>query len=165
MSQIPKNYLNTILLVALILMVGFFLYQQNQSQGLSERDNQRLKAQIASGGQKSKGDDSTDPYEKNEVKNTILKGAADKIQSCYKTWVAGHPEFQMGRVVVDWQIRLDGTVERPEIVSSDLEAINSCVIEAISALKFPPPPSDKPWYIVHKFFFKREEPTPKDSKK
>lgn len=153
-----KDILIIFLLITVIVLLAYTIFNQNKAQQISERDNSRIKAQLADG-KRNGNDKDVDPYEKNEVKNTILKGAADKIQICYKDWLKVKPNFESGKIALDWQIKLDGSVDKPEIISSDIPDINSCVLEAIGALKFPPPPSEKPWYIVHKFFFKKEETT------
>lgn len=149
-----------LIVLLLILVAGLLIYTivlQKNSSTISDRDNLRLRSQLADN--KRSGGSDVDPYEKNEVKNTIIKNAADPIQVCYKEWVKSHPQFSAGRVVLDWQIRPDGSVDNPEIVNSEIPDINSCIIDNIKKLKFPPPPNDKPYYIVHKFFFKREEPS------
>lgn len=153
-----KDAIIIVLLITVIGLLAYTVFNQNKAQQISERDSARLKSQLADG-KKGGGDKDVDPYEKNEVKNTILKNAADKIQICYKDWIKNNPKFESGKIALDWQIKLDGTVDKPEIISSDIPDINTCVIQAISALNFPPPPSEKPWYIVHKFFFKKEEPS------
>jgi hypothetical protein len=150
-----KDILIIFLLVILVLTISYLILTLNKNSQISERDSYRLKSQLSDG--KKGSDKDVDPYEKNEVKNTILKGAADKIQNCYKDWIKKNPQFTFGKVVLDWQIELDGRVKKPEIISSDIVEINTCVIDAIAVLKFPPPPSENPWYVVHKFFFKKED--------
>lgn len=155
-SNKSKDTLIIILLVFVVALLSYIIYNQNRTSQINERDTARLKSQLVDHGKKN-SDKDVDPYEKNEVKNTILKGAADKIQVCYKEWIKNNPQFETGKVALDWQIQLDGSVEKPEIVASDIPEINKCILDAIATLKFPPPPSEKPWYIVHKFFFKKEE--------
>lgn len=159
-SHKSKDVLIIVLLVFVVALLSYIIYNQNRNSQISERDSARLKSQLADSGKRN-NDKDVDPYEKNEVKNTILKGAADKIQVCYKDWIKNNPKFEMGKVTIDWQIQLDGSVEKPEIVASEIPDINKCILDAVAALKFPPPPSEKPWYIVHKFFFKKEEPESK----
>lgn len=157
------KFKDSIIIVLLVTVIGLLTYtilNQNKAAQLSERDSARLRSQLADA--KKGGEKDVDPYEKNEVKNTILKGAADKIQKCYKDWIKNNPKFESGKIALDWQILLDGKVEKPEIISSDIPEINSCVVESIAGLTFPPPPSEKPWYIVHKFFFKKDDESAKN---
>lgn len=152
-----QKHKDTIIVVLLLVLIGLLVYDVTlrKSSAPTERDTQRLRSSLADG-RKSGAD--TDPYEKNEVKNTILKNAADPIQACFNGWIKDHKEFVAGRVTLDWQILPDGTVDKPEIISSEIGDINGCIIDNIKALKFPAPPEGKPYYIVHKFFFRREEP-------
>ena len=95
-------------------------------------------------------------YEANEVKNTLLKNANPKIQGCYNKWLETNPKFERGRLEVDWHIQPDGTVQKPEVVSTDLVGINDCVTNIIAQLKFPTPPSDRPVYVSHTFKFQKQ---------
>ncbi len=153
-----KDAIIIVLLITVVGLLAYTIFNQNKANTISERDSARLKSQLVES-KRNGSDKDVDPYEKNEVKNTILKGAADKIQVCYKDWIKNNPKFEAGKIALDWQIKLDGTVDKPEVIASDIPDINSCVVQAIADLKFPPPPSEKPWYIMHKFFFKKEEST------
>jgi hypothetical protein len=149
LNQHKDKIIIVLLLIVIALMAYIGISHRAQNSAL-DRDPQRRQ------GKPDFKNQDVEPYEKNEVKNTILKNAADPIQVCFKEFMAKNPKFEMGRITVDWQIRLDGTVDKPEIVNSEIPEINGCVIDNLVKLKFPPPPSGKPWYIVHKFFFKKE---------
>lgn len=149
-----KDYIIIFLLTLVIILLIYVIKIQTQKNSHSDRKLERIKAQTS---ESFKGKDLVDNYQKNEVKNTILKNAADAIQSCYKKWLEKNPNFVQGKVTVDWQILPDGKVDRPEIVSSEISDINACILSNIAQLEFPPPPDGEPYYVVHKFFFKNEE--------
>lgn len=149
-----KNLVIALLLIVIGLLSYMVFVQNNQES--TRQELARLKAELRDSRRGEERGDSADDYEKNEVKNTILKGAADKIQICFKAWMKDQKDFLAGRIAVDWRILPDGSIEKPEIVSSEIPAINVCVLESVRELKFPPPPSGEPRYITHKFFFKRE---------
>lgn len=148
------------IIILLLVVVGsllFYIVLDKQGGGNSDRNTARARSQLKES-KKNRGGE-VDPYEKNEVKNTILKNAANPIQDCFREFMKKNPDFVVGRVTVDWQIQLDGSVDKAEIVSSEIPDINSCIKDNIEKLKFPRPPGEDPWYIVHKFFFKRDDPT------
>lgn len=160
-STRAKDLLIGFLTASVLALVSYIFFIPRPTNSMSERDSERLKAQLSDNSNRRGSEKDVDPYEKNEVKNTILKGAADSIQSCFKSWVHNQSHFTSGKIIVDWQIQPDGTPLKPEIVSSDISDINNCVLNSLSSLKFPPPPTGKPWYVVHKFFFKKEDPQDK----
>ena len=96
-------------------------------------------------------------YEQNEVRNTLTKRASAPIQGCFRVLTAKDPTVKKGALLADWQILPSGKVRSPEIVSSDLPAMNDCVVGALGSLEFPPPPTDRPVYVSHRFVFKAEE--------
>lgn len=155
MSPRSQQILIYFLLAVILVLCGYIAMNRpsgDPAGGLSERDLRRLERRLAD----KRGGSDADPYEKNEVKNTILKNAADPIQACYKEWVAKNPQFTFGRISIDWTIDPNGEPQNVEIVASELPEIDSCVIETVTNLKFPPPPAGESRYVHHKFLFKQE---------
>jgi hypothetical protein len=95
------------------------------------------------------------PYERNQVKNTLLREAANPIQNCFKKWSVTNKDFVMGKIQLDWEIKPNGSVRSVRIIHSDIEAINECVKASVAKAKFPSPPQGKPYYVAHKFVFKK----------
>ncbi|MCB0273060.1 MAG: AgmX/PglI C-terminal domain-containing protein [Bdellovibrionales bacterium] len=94
-------------------------------------------------------------YEVKQVKNTIIKSTQD-IQNCYNAYLERKPEITDGKIVVDWQIQPDGTVQKAEIVTSMFdEMLNMCMVEIIGNIHFPEPPGKQQVYISHTFNFKK----------
>lgn len=97
---------------------------------------------------------STPAYEAQQVKNTILRVAANPIQECFKKWEKKNASFKEGKVHVDWEIQPNGKVKNAQIIHSDLKGMEPCVVAAVEKAVFPPPPDHKPYYVAHKFHFK-----------
>ncbi len=104
------------------------------------------------------------PYERNEVKNTILKNVSG-VQECYKQHLVRTPSVSDGAVKLDWQITPKGDVVRPEVVRDEMQdpVITQCLISQVEKWKFPPPPTNVPFYVSHTFRFKKENPKKTDS--
>jgi hypothetical protein len=97
-----------------------------------------------------------DPYEKEQVKNTIIKNAK-KIQECYNGWLESKPTDPKANVKIDWTILPDGKVREPQVVESNALVMNDCLVKKVGELEFPPPPEGKSFYVAHKFAFNTEE--------
>ncbi len=97
-------------------------------------------------------------YERNAVKNTITKNAMD-VQVCYKDLLSRNPKSSDGTVKIDWQILQDGKVSTVEVVQSQFNdlSLEKCLISKIEKWTFPPPPTERPFYIAHLFRFKKEK--------
>ena len=97
-------------------------------------------------------------YSKNQVRNTITKKWRE-MQQCYNQFLASDPKPEKtdGRIKVDWQVTAEGKVISPEIVTSEINhpGLEECLISRIRSWQFPPPPSGKNTYVVHKFNFKK----------
>lgn len=111
----------------------------------------------------SRGDKKTergrdeDPYVANQVKNTIVKGYV-QIRDCYNVFVDKNPAVTDGKIMIDWNIKPDGTVEKVELVSSEIpdDELPKCMIEKISKFEFPPPPAGRTKYVAHKFLLRKD---------
>lgn len=104
-----------------------------------------------------------DPYEKEQVKNTIIK-SAKSIQECYTKWLESKPQKQFANVKIDWTIMPDGKVKGAQVIESDTDVMNACLADKVNAIEFPPPPEGRSFYVAHKFSFKTEELLEKEKK-
>lgn len=97
-------------------------------------------------------------YQKLQVKNTVDKHTND-VQACYKAYLETKPSITDGFVYVDWQVKPDGEVVKPELVSSQFgnPTFEKCVVEAIPHWSFPPTPTGRTEYANFKFHFKKTE--------
>lgn len=102
------------------------------------------------------GKPKVDPYEANQVKNTVLRLAANPIQDCFKSWEKDQKTFTTGKIFVDWEIQPNGKVKNANIIHSDIKALDKCVLATVKKLEFPTPPNNNSFYVAHKFFFKNE---------
>lgn len=96
-------------------------------------------------------------YERNQVKNTLLRDVANPLQECFKKWSAKEKAFSSGKVVLDWEILPSGSVRSVRVIHSDLAGLNACAVRLVSKAKFPSPPDGKPYYVSHNFLFKNVE--------
>lgn len=98
----------------------------------------------------------TDPYIRNQVKNTILKKAPE-LQKCYFSHLDKKPKQSEGNITIDWQINKKGRVKTPEIVQSAFQApvFEKCLTDKISKWRFPPPEKATQKYVSHSFTFKK----------
>lgn len=103
-----------------------------------------------------------DPYQVNQVRNTILKNVLS-FHGCYQDFLKILPKKSEGKIKMDWQITPDGQVRNPGVVFSTLgnSALEICLGEKLGALTFPPPPSGHATYAFHVFHLKRETPDQK----
>ena len=150
-----KN-LAIILLVALISVFATYTFvskNSNSSSPSTEIEKRQQRVQESEKGKKEE-----DPYIANQVKNRIIKNAAE-IQSCYKEFLKEKPEVKAGLMIVDWQISAEGKVKSPEVVSSVFKSdgFKKCMVDKVNELEFPPPPSGFSKYVAHKFYFKEDE--------
>lgn len=105
-----------------------------------------------------------DPYEKEQVKNTIVKNSKT-IQECYLDWLKSNPKKEFISVKIDWTISSSGSVDNPQIVDSTAEEdMNTCLLNKMKSLSFPIPPEGRPFYVAHKFAFKTEALLEKEKK-
>jgi len=94
------------------------------------------------------------PYERNQVKNTLLRDVANPLQECFKKWSLKEKGFSTGKLFLDWEIQPSGSVKSVRVIHSGLKGMNACATGLISKTKFPAPPDGKPYYVGHSFFFK-----------
>jgi hypothetical protein len=111
----------------------------------------------------ARDDKGESPYHKHEVKNTIVKNMA-AIAECYNQFTAGNPGKKDGVIKIDWQILPDGRVKNPQVVTNELaqekggSALGECSTKAISGWSFPEPPTERPVYVWHNFYFGKPVP-------
>ena len=95
------------------------------------------------------------------MKKPLSKKFASSLSgsSIQTNFLETKPKVIDGRVNIDWQIALNGHVEKAEIVSSDLNdiSLHRCIVDVINKIEFPPPPGNRPSYVFHKFAFKKKE--------
>jgi hypothetical protein len=159
-----KNILLVMLLVWGLGVTTYLLVKKDSTPTTnadSSGDYRQAHRQQAINKKEHRGDD-IDPYEKKQVKNTLIKNGANEIQDCFNKYLEAAPakeKVEAGRINVDWQILPDGKVEKPEVVSSEFNNISfhACIVGVIGGLEFPPPPQSSPYYVFHKFFFKKAE--------
>lgn len=144
-----KDIAIVVLTICVVVLTYTVVTRQNT---FSEPQNQ--------GQNKLKAGAEATPYEKNEIKNTIVKRAAEPIQTCFKDWVKDKKDFISGRIQVDWTIQPDGKASKTEVIMSEIPSINDCVLKVMSSLEYPPPPDGKPFYVAHKFLFTGEKYQP-----
>lgn len=105
-----------------------------------------------------------DPYEKEQVKNTIVKNSK-LIQECYLDWLKSNPKAESVTVKIDWTISPNGSVDSPQVVDSSAEQpMNDCLVNKMKTIEFPQPPEGRPFYVAHKFSFKTETLLEKEKK-
>lgn len=163
-NQISKStFIFSIVIVVLLtfILTREFSLKQGQaanstsienSQKTDEPLNILAKAKSPTG----KDGKEADPYEKEQVKNTIIKNAK-KIQECYTAWLATTPTKLKTDIKIDWTILPDGSVQNPQIIDSSAVEMNACLIGKVSDIEFPLPPEGKSFYVAHKFSFNTEE--------
>ena len=138
-----KKYSIYILLLSIIIaLVTWQLISLN-------KENNRLRNLISMQATK-KGQ--SDSYIVGPVKNRILKGYSS-LKKCYQSYTNNNPKIRQGKIKIDWQIRLNGSVENPEIISSNFHSkeFENCLLSKIIKWKFPEPIIKK--YVSHLFRF------------
>jgi TonB family protein len=95
-------------------------------------------------------------YEAKQVKNSLLRMAANPIQTCFKSWEVSNKQFVTGRINVEWEIQPNGSVKNANIIHSDIKDLDRCVLKSIKKIEFPSPPNRRPYYVAHKFTFKKQ---------
>ena len=98
------------------------------------------------------------PYERNEVKNTIIKNSG-QAQTCYNLYLEKTPGIANGDIKIDWQISPAGKALTPSIVQSKFANpdFEKCLLDTIASWNFPPPPSKESFYVAHLFKFNKKE--------
>jgi TonB family protein len=95
-------------------------------------------------------------YEAKQVKNSLLRMAANPIQTCFKKWEVANKQFVTGRIHIDWEIQPNGKVKNANIIHSDIKELDRCVLSSVKKVEFPTPPNRQPFYVAHKFTFKKQ---------
>lgn len=86
----------------------------------------------------------------------VIKQEHKSYSSCYDDGLKINPELE-GRVVVDFEIGSDGTVQKAKVGSSTLnnKIVENCLIEKIKTFKFHTPPKKTIVEIKFPFDFKK----------
>lgn len=105
----------------------------------------------------------TDPYEKEQVKNTLSKSTS-QFQECYLDYLKSKPKKESVFTKLDWQIDASGKAFQVGIVTTESESISKCLVQKIETIQFPPPPEGRPFYVAHNFNFKTMEQIEKEQK-
>ena len=136
----------TITLVVISFLFGIF-YEKSRT-----KEHKPEKAHVS-----PKDEAAESSYQKNQVKNTILKNAGS-LQTCYNSYLEGEVSATDGTILIDWQIDTTGKVRKPAIVSTQFssDSLSQCMVAAIALWDFPPPVENT--YASHTFRFKRQTP-------
>ena len=147
MKREPIAWLLALGLGAAVIWQGFQL--QRLEDALREQPRQRANQQSRDSGRRE-----ADPYQQQQVKNTLTKQQA-QFRDCYTAFLKTEPETKSGKLVLDWQIQPDGSVLRPQIVRSEFTGttLGDCLREEVAKLTFPPPPFGTARYVEHTFRF------------
>ena len=145
-----KENLTLSLLVALVGVIAFLLYRDQQRES-EFRQLMTQNQQVGKDGRRP-----SDPYLGNELKNRIVKGYGE-LQICYKEFLKTNPNVTDGELKMDWQIDSDGEVISPEVVMSPFKSdtFHKCMAGKIALWKFPEPPIKK--YVTHTFKFEKKD--------
>lgn len=106
--------------------------------------------------EKSKGSDGSDPYEKDQIKNTLTK-STKSFQECYLAYLKEKPTKQSVSTKIDWQIQGTGKTSDVGVIFTESELLSSCLVGKLEEVQFPPPPEGRPYYVAHHFQFKTVE--------
>lgn len=150
-------------LILTAIIVGLVVYIATRELTLSQMNNAPTLTSKQSPLQKNSNTQDTDPYEKEQVKNTLTK-AAKSFQECYLNYLKAKPNKTSLQIKADWQIQPNGSVASAGIVNSEDEAMGKCLVSKINDLNFPPPPEGRPYYVAHTFTFKTVEQLEREQK-
>lgn len=154
-----------LLLMIIVALVVYIATREMTLRELGERGNNRdvSSAKVARSPREKQGGDSPDPYEKEQVKNTLTK-SAKSFQECYLKYLDTKPTNPNVSAKLDWQIQEDGSTSDQAVVTTDVESLSTCLIDKLRDVRFPPPPEGRPFYVVHNFQFKTTEQLAKEKK-
>lgn len=150
-------------LITTAIIVGLVVYIATRELTLSQMNSTPALTPPQSPMKKTPNAQETDPYEKEQVKNTLTK-AAKGFQECYLNYLKAKPIKTSLQIKADWQIQPNGNVTAAGIVNSEDEAMGKCLISKINDLNFPPPPEGRPYYVAHTFTFKTVEQLEREQK-
>lgn len=139
-----------------LLQMGKNNTSQNQSPHQNEPASQSPLKKNSSGQE-------VDPYEKEQVKNTLTKSAKE-FQECYLDYLKAKPTKTNLQVKIDWQIQANGSASSAGVINSEDESVGKCLVSKINEVNFPPPPEGRPYYVAHTFTFKTVEQLEKEQK-
>jgi hypothetical protein len=94
-----------------------------------------------------------------QVIRDIISSEASKVRACYGSALRG-PPFAIGLVDIKFVIGPDGTVQTIAVERSSLERpdIESCILEVMRALQFPPVNGGGTVVATYSFLFETEPP-------
>jgi len=145
LPNIKSTHVVTLLALVIIVMGAVQIVQ-------IRKQTELLQSMISAPRAGGSGQQAEDPYERS-VKNQILKYYPD-ISALYKIHTARNPQVKEGNVVIDFTIDTDGSVMRPQVVSSDFHdaEFENGIIAVIGKIVFPEPIAKR--YMTHSFRFK-----------
>lgn len=159
-----KDVIITAIIVGLVVYIAtreLTIFQMSKN-NISQTGNQSEPASQTPLKKNSTGQDA-DPYEKEQVKNTLTKSAKE-FQECYLEYLKAKPSKTSLQVKIDWQIQANGTPNSAGVVNSEDENVGKCLVSKIKDITFPPPPEGRPYYVAHTFTFKTVEQLEKEKK-
>lgn len=159
-----KDIIITAIIVALVVYIAtreLTLFQI--SKNLPTQNQSESEASLQSPLKKNTKGNEADPYEKEQVKNTLTK-AGKEFQECYLDYLKTKPVNQSVQIKADWQIENDGRTKSADVISSENEVLGKCLVSKINNLTFPPPPEGRPYYVAHTFNFKTVEQLAREQK-
>ncbi|MCP5500644.1 MAG: AgmX/PglI C-terminal domain-containing protein [Leptospiraceae bacterium] len=149
-----KNLIIGVLTFSLLAITVLFFYNSQKQKEMYLKTMKSLQYSLNRG--EGKGKDK-DPYKEIAVNNSLRKKVR-VVQDCYNRFIATNPKQTDGFVEIDWIINENGVVKRAELISSDLNdnTLNTCILEIIKNIKFPPPPTGAETYMTYKYYFKKD---------
>lgn len=162
--MLQKTHLLMMIIVALVVYIvtrEFTLSQVNELAAWKEYV-QVGSAPITPREKKASGE-GLDPYEKEQVKNTLTK-SAKSFQECYLNYLKEDPKSKSASTKIDWQIQGDGTTKDIGVIFTEVESLSTCLIGKLRDMRFPPPPEGRPFYVAHNFQFKTVDQLEKEKK-
>lgn len=149
-----NKFKDNIIIILLIFSIGLSIYTLVKIQKAETRNMQILQQGLMN--RRDRSGKVVDPYIKDQVKNTITKKSGELLD-CYRVYLdrTNAKEKKEGKVTMDWQVDIDGTVISPEIVGSAIpdDAFAQCLVEKIKKWNFPSPPFNQKKYVEHTFNF------------
>lgn len=91
--------------------------------------------------------------DRDQVRGTIRK-SLPQIKDCYVSALKTKPDLK-GKIQIRFEVDDAGKVPTCETKSSDLNtpAVDKCICERVSAIKFPPAPKGQKADIIYPFVF------------
>lgn len=161
-----KDVIITAVIVGLVVYIATREFTLSQMSKSNSNQNQTLMQNDPSPQsplKKNSTGQEVDPYEKEQVKNTLTKSAKE-FQECYLEYLKTKPTKTSLQVKIDWQIQANGSASSAGVINSEDESVGKCLVSKINEVNFPPPPEGRPYYVAHTFTFKTVEQLEKEQK-